>query len=71
MTPLSPPTPDQTAKPRAVLLWRPDSDESDVQPDVNQVAERLSVTPEAVISAIQSGDLLGGWFLDWEVTRKG
>ena len=60
-------TSEETFDGRAVLLWRPDSDESDVYPDVEQVAQRLGVQPTAVVSAIQSGELLEGWFVDWEV----
>jgi hypothetical protein len=58
---------DPTSDGRAVLLWRPDTDTSDVCPDVEHVARRLSVEPAAVIAAIRSGDLLEGWFVDWQV----
>jgi hypothetical protein len=51
-----------------VLLWRPDSDESEVRPDVGQVAEFLGVDAEAVVAAINSGELLAGWFVDWQAT---
>lgn len=65
------PTPTLTATPdsRAVLLWRPDSDESEVRPNVQQVAQRLGVEPAAVVAAITSGNLLEGWFVDWEVAE--
>jgi hypothetical protein len=62
-----PSTLDETFDGRAVLLWRPDSDESDVCPGVEQVAQRLGVEPAAVVAAISSGELLEGWFVDWEV----
>ena len=58
---------NETFDGRTVLLWRPDSDESEVCPGVEQVAQRLGVEPGAVVAAIRSGDLLEGWFVDWEV----
>jgi hypothetical protein len=62
-----PSTLDEMFDGRAVLLWRPDSDESDVCPGVVQVAQRLGVEPAAVVAAINSGELVEGWFVDWEV----
>jgi hypothetical protein len=67
MTQVPSTTLNETFDGRAVLLWRPDSDESEVCPGVEQVAQRLRVEPSAVVAAIRSGDLLEGWFVDWEV----
>ena len=67
MTQVPSTTLNETFDGRAVLLWRPDSDESEVCPGVEQVAKRLAVEPGAVVAAIRSGDLLEGWFVDWEV----
>jgi hypothetical protein len=67
MTQVPSTTLNETFDGRAVLLWRPDSDESEVCPGVAQVAQRLGVEPGAVVAAIRSGDLLEGWFVDWEV----
>ena len=52
---------------RPVLLWGPESGESHVQPSVERAAAFLEVTPDAVVAAIEQGELLGGWFIDWEV----
>ena len=70
MTPLPPLTSEQTKR-RAVLLWRPDSDETRVHPSIDEVAELLGVSVDTIIAAIASGDLLEGWFVDWEVAEKG
>ncbi len=51
---------------RPVLFWQPDSDESHVQTSVARAAEFLKVSANEVVSAIDSGELLGGWFVDWE-----
>jgi hypothetical protein len=51
---------------RPVLFWRPDSDESHVQASVARAAEFLKLPVDAVVAAIESGDLLNGWFVDWE-----
>ena len=51
---------------RPVLFWLPDSDESHVQSNVAAAAEFLNVPADAVVAAIHSGDLLAGWFVDWE-----
>ena len=51
---------------RRVLFWRPEPDESHVQSNVAQAAQFLSVSPDAVLAAIEQGDLVGGWFVDWE-----
>lgn len=54
-----------SAATRRVLLWRPEPDESQVQANVEQAAQFLSVRPEEVVAAIDRGDLVGGWFVDW------
>lgn len=51
---------------RRVLFWRPEPDESHVQANVEQAAQFLSVSAEAVLEAIERGDMVGGWFVDWE-----
>lgn len=50
---------------RAVLIWRPDTDESHVRPSVDQAAGYLDVPADAVVAAINSGELLKGCFVDW------
>ena len=55
-----------TAADRPVLFWRPDSDESHVQANVARAAEFLNVSTDTVVAAIESGDLLGDWFVDWQ-----
>jgi hypothetical protein len=55
-----------TSDDRRVLFWGPDSDESHVQESVEHAARFLDVPTDAVLAAIRSGDLLGGWFVDWE-----
>ncbi|HZN69324.1 MAG TPA: hypothetical protein VFB66_28880 [Tepidisphaeraceae bacterium] len=62
-----PPT-DPTDADRPVLLWGPESDESQVHPSVERAAAFLDVAPEAVVAAIERGELLGGWFVDWEAS---
>jgi hypothetical protein len=52
---------------RAVLLWRPDSDDSEVARSVEHAALLLGIAAEAVTAAIESGELLSGWFVDWKV----
>ncbi len=51
---------------RPVLLWRPDSDETQVQAILESAAKFLNVSADAVTTAIDKGDLLEGWFVDWE-----
>lgn len=50
---------------RRVLLWRPDSDASHVEESILHAARFLQAAPDAVIAAIDRGELLGGWFVDW------
>lgn len=54
-----------TGPPRPVLMWHPERDEPHIKPDAAEVARYLGATTEAVLAAIDGGDLLGGWFLDW------
>jgi hypothetical protein len=66
MTNPSSPVTHATSAERPVLFWRPDSDETQVQANVEQAAKFLDVPAEEVIAAIEKGDLLAGWFVDWE-----
>ena len=59
---------EQVTSARRVLLWRPDADEAQVQPDLDEAAKFLNVHRDGVIAAIATGELLAGWFVDWEVT---
>ncbi len=61
-------TPDvpQSSASRPVLLWLVDGDQSRIEANVQQAAEFLAVTPEAVAAAIVSGEPLQGWFVDWQ-----
>jgi hypothetical protein len=54
------------AQGRRVLLWGPETDESHVHESVEGAAEFLGVSADAVVAAIASGDLVGGWFVDWD-----
>ena len=54
---------------RRVLIWREDDDESRVEPTVGDAASFLGVSGEAVIAAIDSGEVLGGWFVDWDASE--
>lgn len=65
-----PPSVFPPAAGRPVLLWRPDSDESHVQASVEQAAEFLRLPADAILGAIHSGDLLDGWFVDWQAARS-
>jgi hypothetical protein len=69
MTQTPPPSATPTSNERPVLFWRPDSDESHVQASVERAAEFLGVPSAAVVEAISSGDLLEGWFVDWQAGR--
>ena len=53
---------------RRVLLWRPDSDASRVEESVDHAARFLQAAPDAVLAAINQGELLAGWFVDWAAT---
>ena len=59
------PTMKSQPKPRPVLVWHPGNDEQLVQPDVTEAARHLGVTVERVVAAIEGGDLIEGWFVDW------
>lgn len=65
------PSPDsaQPNNARPVLLWRADTDESRVEPTVERAASFLDVPPDSVMEAITSGQVLSGWFVDWEVSQ--
>jgi hypothetical protein len=54
------------AQARRVLLWGPDTGESHVHESVEGAAEFLGVPADAVVAAIASGELVGGWFVDWD-----
>jgi hypothetical protein len=71
MTNAPSPVIDPTDANRPVLFWRPDSDESHVQASVQQAARFLEMPADAVVAAIDSGELLNGWFVDWEPVRQG
>lgn len=60
---------DQTDRP--VLLWQEEGDASRIEPSVERAAEFLHSTVPQVLSAIEGGDVLGGWFVDWEPQRVG
>ena len=62
-TPGQRPTP--AVAPRPVLLWHPGRDEPHIKADVAEAARFLTTTEGAVVAAIDAGDLLGGWFVDW------
>ena len=51
---------------RRVLLWRPEPEETRVVPGLEQAAGFLKSSPDEVLAAIGAGDLLQGWFVDWE-----
>ena len=50
---------------RPVLLWQPDSDASRVEDSLDHAAHFLQAPAETVAAAINKGELLGGWFVDW------
>ena len=50
---------------RPVLLWHPDRDESRVEEGLGPAAAFLGVAADVVLAAIDSGNLVGGWFVDW------
>jgi hypothetical protein len=66
MTPASPNEPTPSLSDRPVLIWNPDTDASRVSPSVEAAADSLNVPVESVLAAISSGDLLEGWFVDWQ-----
>ena len=55
--------------PRQVLVWHADRGESHVKPNLEEAARFLEVPAEDVLKAIGGGDLVRGWFVDWEVPR--
>lgn len=60
----STPTPSSSSRP--VLLWQEDGDVTRIEPSVEKAAEFLKVKVEDVQAAIDAGEVLGGWFVDWE-----
>jgi hypothetical protein len=65
-----PPDVSPSSGPRPVLVWRDDSDESRVEPGVEQAASFLDVPVDAVVQAISSGEPLRGWFVDWDASAS-
>ena len=51
---------------RPVLLWQEQGDVTRIEPSVELAAAFLNVNVADVRSAIDAGDVLGGWFVDWE-----
>ena len=69
-----PPSPVVVVPPsaaRPVLFWRPEPDESHVQPNIEQAARFLGVQADAVVTGIERGEMVGGWFVDWEASGGG
>jgi hypothetical protein len=63
----STPTPTASSpSSRPVLLWQEQGDVTRIEPSVELAAEFLKVGVADVRSAIDAGDVLGGWFVDWE-----
>lgn len=62
------PNPDvvRTSAPRRVLAWQAEGDESLVHAGVDQAAASLGVQADEVVAAIDSGELVRGWFVDWD-----
>ena len=54
-----------SSKVRPVLVWHPGRDEQLVQPDIAAAASHLGVSVERTMAAIEGGDLIEGWFVDW------
>ncbi|MDB5292998.1 MAG: hypothetical protein JWL69_4239 [Phycisphaerales bacterium] len=54
------------SSPRPVLLWRPEGDETHIHPSLEQAASFLEAPVADVLAAIEGGDLLRGWFVDWQ-----
>ena len=56
------------AAPQPVLIWSADEEESHVAPTLEAAAEFLGASREAVVAAIDSGEVLDGWFVDWDAS---
>lgn len=69
MTSLPPTNSISTSPPRPVLIWQEEGEASHVKPTVEQAAEFLHVPVDSVLAAISSGDVLDGWFVDWEASE--
>lgn len=59
-------TPPSSSSSRSVLLWQEDGDVTRIEPSLEKAAEFLKVNVADVQSAIDAGDVLDGWFVDWE-----
>ena len=57
-----------TSHARPVLIWRPEPDESHVKPSVEQAAQFLNASADAIVEGIETGDLVQGWFVDWDLS---
>ena len=64
-TPAHPAVNSHPGKARPVLVWHPGRDEQHVKADAAEAARHLDVTVEALVTAIDGGDLIQGWFVDW------
>ena len=48
-----------------MLVWHADTDESHILQSAESAAQFLEVPVESVLQTIASGDVLRGWFVDW------
>lgn len=64
------PTPNaEPVSGRAVLLWAEEGDSSRVEPSIQQAAEFLHRPVDQVLTAIEAGDAVDGWFVDWQASN--
>ena len=49
-----------------MLLWQEEGDVTRIEPSVELAAQFLKVNVADVRSAIDAGDVLSGWFVDWQ-----
>lgn len=68
-TPNVEPTSSREATDRPVLLWQEEGDTSRVEPSLEQAAEFLHRPVDQVRTAIEAGDAVDGWFVDWEASN--
>ena len=66
----TPATPSSPAS-RPVLLWQEHGDVTRIEPSLELAAQFLKVNVDEVRAAIEGGDELGGWFVDWEAQAGG
>lgn len=59
-------TPPSSSSSRPVLLWQEEGDATRVEPSLEKAAEFLKASADDVRAAIERGEVLGGWFADWE-----